>query len=170
MFPCMPFRCSMVIPFNRAERADLARPASGDTGRRPHLGSERLRRREPDAQVLRPPFGEDSTVVAILNIGRCVLSRQADLPRPFTAWRGDGRAIAKALKPLGYRETVGDDVRNRSRRPDSLRKDAGGLLRIESCGARNASQEFLDKTQHAEEKIIRRVNRCITGLTACKLS
>src|SRR5580704_7617571 len=30
--------------------------------------------------------------------------------------QGKGRAIAGALKLLGYRETVGDDVRNRSRK------------------------------------------------------
>ena len=80
-------------------------------------------------------------------------------------------AIAKALKLLGYWETLGDDVRNRSRQPDSMfTEEPGGFLGIEPCGAPDGSEEFSDKTQHVEERIIRRMDHCITGLTACKLS
>jgi hypothetical protein len=43
-------------------------------------------------------------------------------------------------------------------------------LGIEPCGAPDGSEEFSDKTQYVEERIIRRIDHCITGLTACKLS
>jgi hypothetical protein len=74
-------------------------------------------------------FREDSTAI---------------LPRLYTAWKGNGRAIAKALKFLAYCETVGDDCpqSESAARLDGHGRTSGGFLHIEPCGAPNGSEEF----------------------------